>query len=61
MFKARRESRTKRTLFIFLKPTILRTSDDATAIAKEKYDRLRADELANQRRTSLLSSHRCRD
>jgi general secretion pathway protein D len=54
LFKSRKESRTKRTLFIFLKPTILRTSDDATAIAKEKYDRLRADEAANRRKNSLL-------
>ncbi len=54
LFKSRKESRTKRTLFIFLKPTILRTSDDASAVAKEKYDRLRADELAAQHRNSLL-------
>lgn len=54
LFKSRKESRTKRTLFIFLKPTILRTSDDATAIAKAKYDRMRADEIANRRKNSLL-------
>lgn len=45
LFKSRRESRQKRTLFIFLKPTILRNGEDAAAIAKQKYARLRAEEL----------------
>lgn len=45
LFKARRETRQKRTLFIFLKPTILRNGEDAAAIAKAKYARLRSEEL----------------
>jgi len=54
LFKSRKESRQKRTLFIFLKPTILRDPADAAAAAKDKYARLRSDELANTRRSSLL-------
>lgn len=54
LFKSRRESRQKRTLFIFLKPTILRDPADAAAAAKDKYARLRSEEIANTRRSSLL-------
>ncbi|RYY47421.1 MAG: type II secretion system protein GspD [Sphingomonadales bacterium] len=54
LFKSRRESRQKRTLFIFLKPTILRDGKDAAAAAKDKYARLRAEEVANNKRGSLL-------
>ncbi|UZK67473.1 type II secretion system secretin GspD [Sphingomonas sp. M1-B02] len=54
LFKSRRESRQKRTLFIFLKPTILRDGADASAAAKARYARLRADERDNNRRSSLL-------
>lgn len=54
LFKSRRESRNKRTLFIFLKPTILRDTADAAAVAKSKYARLRADEIENNRPNGLL-------
>jgi general secretion pathway protein D len=54
LFKSRSEQRQKRTLFIFLKPTILRDSGDAEAVAKDKYAKLRADEIENNRRGSLL-------
>ena len=54
LFKSRRESRQKRTLFIFLKPTILRNGDDAAAIAKAKYARLRAEELDLNSPSNLL-------
>ena len=54
LFKSRRESRQKRTLFIFLKPTILRDGKDASAAAKDRYARLRSDEIANNKRKSLL-------
>jgi general secretion pathway protein D len=54
LFKSRREQRQKRTLFIFLKPTILRDTADATAATRDRYNRLRADELDNNRRSSLL-------
>ncbi|ODP39422.1 type II secretion system protein GspD [Sphingomonas turrisvirgatae] len=54
LFKGRRESRQKRTLFIFLKPTILRNGEDAAAVARAKYARLRADELDHNRPSNLL-------
>lgn len=54
LFKSRRETRGKRTLFIFLKPTILRDGEDAAAIAAAKYARLRADELDQSRPSNLL-------
>lgn len=56
LFRGRRETQTKRTLFIFLKPTILRTSADAEAAARARYQRLRAAELDNRRPSSLLLS-----
>ena len=54
LFKSRRETHQKRTLFIFLKPTILRDGADAAAASKDRYNRLRADELASSKRGSLL-------
>lgn len=54
LFKSRREQHQKRTLFIFLKPTILRDGADASAAAKDRYARLRADEAESAKRNSLL-------
>lgn len=45
-FRSRRDSQTRRTLFIFLKPTILRDSAATAAEAQEAYDRLRLSEPA---------------
>ena len=39
LFKARQESHTKRTLFVFLRPTILRTQAQAGTATQGKYDR----------------------
>lgn len=44
LFKSRRESQTKRTLFVFLKPTILRDRAAANAVTQAKYARTRYDE-----------------
>ncbi|WP_423602262.1 type II secretion system secretin GspD [Sphingomonas sp. MS122] len=54
LFRSRRESRNKRTLFIFLKPTILRNGEDAAAMAKAKYARLRSEELDLNKPSNLL-------
>lgn len=54
LFKSRKESRSKRTLFIFLRPTIIRDSADARAVTDARYGRMRADELDNRRNQSLL-------
>ena len=43
LFKSRRESRTKRTLFVFLRPTILRDKLQADAATRARYDRARRD------------------
>ncbi len=45
-FRSRRDSQTRRTLFIFLKPTILRDSAATAADAQATYDRLRLSEPA---------------
>nr|WP_140231136.1 type II secretion system secretin GspD [Sphingomonas japonica] len=54
LFKSRQESRTKRTLFIFLKPTIIRTSEDAAEATAARYNRLRGAEIENDQKGSLL-------
>lgn len=54
LFKSRRETRTKRTLFIFLKPTILRDGAAARAVTDAKYARLRGDEATLRQKGSLL-------
>lgn len=54
LFKSRQEARQKRTLFIFLKPTILRDPDATAAAAAERYQRLRGIEAATTERRSLL-------
>ncbi len=54
LFRSRKESRNKRTLFIFLKPTILRDGEDAAAMAKAKYARLRNEELDLNAPSNLL-------
>ncbi len=54
LFKGRNESRQKRTLFVFLKPTILRDGADAAAAARTRYDRLRQEEVLLGDKRSLL-------
>lgn len=54
LFKGRNERRDKRTLFVFLKPTILRDSADAAAAARSRYDRLRQEEVLQGEKRSLL-------
>ena len=55
LFKSRRESRTKRTLFVFLRPTILRSKDDVAGQAASDYSRIRADELQQEETDDLLT------
>ena len=54
LFKSQRESRSRRTLFVFMRPTILRTRDDVIRAAREKYDRLRALDMTADRNEALL-------
>ncbi|MGK6318203.1 type II secretion system secretin GspD [Sphingomonas sp. DT-204] len=54
LFKSRREGQTKRTLFIFLKPTILRDGVAAKAATDERYAKLRGHEATVRDKRSLL-------
>lgn len=54
LFKSRQEQRVKRTLFIFLKPTILRDGATAAAETQARYNRLRGDEAQLGEKRSLL-------
>lgn len=54
LFKARNESRVKRTLFVFLRPTILRDRATADAATRARYDRARGAEQSLQDRDSLI-------
>lgn len=45
LFRSRRDTQTKRTLFIFLRPTILRDAEEVRRDAQENYDRLRRQEV----------------
>lgn len=42
LFRSRQEAARRQTLFIFLRPTILRTRDDVSNIAENRFERLRA-------------------
>lgn len=46
LFRSRRDTQTRRTLFIFLRPTILRSAEDVRIDAQQNYDRLRRQEYA---------------
>lgn len=54
LFKSRRNSKTRRTLFVFLKPTILRDPSAVADASAEKYGRVRAAEGALSIDRSLL-------
>lgn len=54
LFRSRRENTTRRTLFIFLRPTILRTGREVTAAAQQQYYRLRLQDAEPERQRSLL-------
>jgi general secretion pathway protein D len=62
LFKSRRESTTRRTLFVFLRPTILRDKAAVAAAAALKYDRVRGAEAAvlDDDRSLLLEPPRAR-
>ncbi len=54
LFKSRQIERVKRTLFVFLRPTILRDRASIVAAADAKYARLRAQEAGDPERSLLL-------
>jgi general secretion pathway protein D len=56
LFRASKEAQTKRTLFIFLRPTILRDRDAVAQTAQDRYERLRQQEQApNDGRVIILN------
>ena len=54
LFKSRQTERVKRTLFVFLRPTILRDRASIVAAADAKYARVRAAEAGDPERSLLL-------
>ncbi|ATE63530.1 type II secretion system secretin GspD [Rhizorhabdus dicambivorans] len=54
LFKSRREAQVKRTLFVFLKPTILRDQAATRAVTEAKYARTRYDEAMLGKHAPLL-------
>ena len=46
LFRSRNNSETTRTLFVFLRPTILRDGNDIQRAAEQRYDRLQANDTA---------------
>ena len=54
LFKSRTTEQVKRTLFVFLRPTILRDRASIVAAADAKYARLRAQEAGDPDRSLLL-------
>lgn len=55
LFRSRGESTRKQTLFVFLRPTILRTRSDAAKIAGNRFQRLKAIEAQPAGKGSLLA------
>lgn len=53
LFKSRNASESKRTLFVFLRPTILRSREDIQAASQQRLNRLQSADVAQQPRTIL--------
>jgi general secretion pathway protein D len=53
-FRSQRQNQTRRTLFVFLRPTILRDAASVVAASQAKYDQLRTQELTQEQKRSLL-------
>ncbi len=59
LFKSRNKSATQRTLFVFLRPTILRDRADVEKAAQQRYSKLRAADAAEEPK-SLLGEKKVR-
>ena len=55
LFRSRSEQRRKQTLFVFLRPTILRTRADVATVSGDRFQRLKAIEAAPIDQRSLLA------
>ncbi len=56
LFRSNGESRRKQTLFVFLRPTILRSRQDVATVSTERYQRLRAIEAEPEPQKGLLAA-----
>ncbi len=54
LFKSRNAQKTTRTLFVFLRPTILRDRADIQAAAEQRYNRLQSADVAAPPRSLLI-------
>ena len=54
LFKSRTVARSKRVLFLFLRPTILRDAESAAAETRRRYDRIRGEEYPGEDAQDLL-------
>jgi general secretion pathway protein D len=53
LFRSRNARETNRTLFVFLRPTILRSREDVQSAAQQRYNRLQAADVTEPPRTIL--------
>ena len=58
LFSSSGENATKRVLFVFLRPTILRTRAEIGRVSNERFQRLRSIEAAPDRAVSLVAEPR---
>jgi general secretion pathway protein D len=54
LFKYRKRSRTKTNLMVFLRPTVIRTSDQSVNVAGDRYSYIRNEELNGQPDQTML-------
>lgn len=54
LFKSKKKANTRRTLYVFLRPTILRNRHDVSAAAEQKYTKLREVEAEPEPKSLLL-------
>jgi general secretion pathway protein D len=58
LFSSSGENATKRVLFVFLRPTILRTRTEISRVSNERFQRLRSIEATPERAVSLVDQPR---
>lgn len=56
LFRSKSRSRTKTNLMVFIRPSIIKSAADAQAIAADRYNYMRAAELANSKDPNAISA-----
>ncbi len=54
LFKSEKRERKKTNLMVFLRPTVLRTADDAQALSMDRYEQIRARQQSTQPAPSVV-------